>query len=57
MVQLDPDADEKNLEDRFKAKYVTPLLSPFLKEKKHFRLGGSVTLAHVHKEEILTLSF
>ncbi|CAO3665257.1 unnamed protein product [Rhizopus stolonifer] len=40
MVQLDPDADEKNLEDRFKAKYVTPLLSPFLKEKKHLRLGG-----------------
>ncbi|RCH78317.1 hypothetical protein CU098_006984, partial [Rhizopus stolonifer] len=26
MVQLDPDADEKNLEDRSKAKYVTPLL-------------------------------
>jgi hypothetical protein len=57
MVQLDPGADEKNLEDRFKAKYVTPLLSSFLKEKKHFRLGRSVTLAHVHKEEILTLSF
>lgn len=36
MVQLDPDADEKNLEDRSKAKYVTPLLSPFLKEKKNF---------------------
>jgi hypothetical protein len=58
MIQLDLDVvDEKNLEDRFRAKFVTPLLSPFLKEKQHFRLAGSVTLAYVHREEILTFSF